>query len=301
MPSYNYFSGANVLIRVGGQPILEVAGISYQESDSQMPIYGYGSRYFDAVAPGQKIIRGNFVINFVRPDYLAYAIARGRDIEATGVAGYNGKVDTKELLNTSRVNSHIKNKGNTGVYETSEDTYRAMEDEAARKAIQSLGQAEWNKLSDEDKVKAVQQEGGGETWIENRGNEIWDTLNAEGKSKYLKLEALANINSSNYKESVGTINRLATELKNNMPSTYSEQVYGMDTNLLMNTKVMKDITLNTAFNIDIVMGQKYVIKLLDCYITSRGSMIQIDESTIVEEYGFFARNMKTLRLDIALE
>ena len=195
MPSYNYFSGANVLIRVGGQPILEVAGISYQESDSQMPIYGYGSRYFDAVAPGQKIIRGNFVINFVRPDYLAYAIARGRDIEATGVAGYNGKVDTKELLNikeelnTSRANSHIKNKGNTGVYETSEDTYRAMEDEAARKAIQSLGQAEWNKLSDEDKVKAVQQEGGGEAWIENRGKEIWDTLNAEGKSKYLKLEA----------------------------------------------------------------------------------------------------------------
>lgn len=300
MPSYDYFSGANVLIRVGGQPILEVAGISYQESDSQMPIYGYGSRYFDAVAPGQKIIRGNFVINFVRPDYLAYAIARGRDIEATGVSSYNGGTDVKELLDTSRANSYIENKGNTGVYETSKDTYKRMEDEAATRAIQSFGQAEWSKLTNEEKVKISQNEGG-ETWIQGRGTDIWNALSAKEKSKYLKLEALANINASNYAESVGTINKLATELKNNMPSTYSEQVYGMDMNLLTNTKVMKDITLNTAFNIDIVMGQKYVIKLLDCYITSRGSMIQIDESTIVEEYGFFARNMKTLRLDIALE
>ena len=300
MPNYNYFSGANVVIRVGGQPVLEVAGISYQETDSQMPIYGYGSRYFDAVSPGQKLIRGNFVINFVRPDYLAFAIARGRDIEATGISGYEPGVNVADLLETSRANSKIKNKGNTSVYQSSKDTYQRMQDEATSKAISSLGESAWNKLSDSEKVQAVQGSTA-ETWIQERGNALWEKLDRNDKAKFLKLEAINNISASNYRQTSSSINKLATELKNNMPSSYSEQVYGIDSGLQLSTKVVKDITMNTAFNIDIVFGQKYVIKLLDCYITSRGSMIQIDEGTIVEEYGFFARNMKTLRLDNALK
>jgi hypothetical protein len=67
---YEYFAGANVFVLVNDQPILEVAGISYNEMDSQQPIYGYSSRLFDTVAPGQKIIQGKVVVNLVNPNYL---------------------------------------------------------------------------------------------------------------------------------------------------------------------------------------------------------------------------------------
>jgi hypothetical protein len=91
---------------------------------------------------------------------------------------------------------------------------------------------------------------------------------------------------------------LSNQLKDNMPSKYQENVYGLDVTQELKQKAVKDVTLNTAFNIDIVFSDTYVIKLLDCYISSRGAMIQIDESTIVEEYSFFARNLKTIRLDV---
>lgn len=272
MASYEYFSGANVIIRVGGQPILEVAGISYQETDTQMPIYGYGSRFFDAVAPGQKIIRGSFVINFVRPDYLAYAIARGRDLEQGGVSSYNPGKNIGDLLNRSRRNAldSNPNTGNQSIYQTSSETYKSMEDSASRQVIASVGEAAWGKMSDDDKATR------------------------------LKLEALNNIAASNYAQTQSNMRSLSNELKNNMPNKYVENTYGENFSSQMETKVMKDITMNTAFNIDIVFGgNKCVIKLLDCYISSRGAMIQIDESTIVEEYSFFARNLKTLRLDTA--
>jgi hypothetical protein len=76
---YDYFCGANVFITVDGQPLLEAAGISYTEQDSMQPIYGYSSRLFDAVAPGQKIIQGTLVVNQVDPDYLFESILMGRD------------------------------------------------------------------------------------------------------------------------------------------------------------------------------------------------------------------------------
>ena len=75
---YSYFSGANVFVRLNGMPALETAGITYSVQESTAPIYGYSSRIFDAVAMGQKIIRGSFVINFISPNYVARLIEAGR-------------------------------------------------------------------------------------------------------------------------------------------------------------------------------------------------------------------------------
>lgn len=76
--SYEYFSGANTVVTFDGQPSLEVGAIQFNLIDSAIPIYGYNSRLFDAVAPGQVLIQGSFVINFVHPDYLWYAVKQGR-------------------------------------------------------------------------------------------------------------------------------------------------------------------------------------------------------------------------------
>ena len=62
---YEYFCGANVSVSFNGASNnSDVAGISYEALDSSTPIYGYSSRLFDAVAPGQKLIRGSFVLNY---------------------------------------------------------------------------------------------------------------------------------------------------------------------------------------------------------------------------------------------
>lgn len=71
---FEYFCGANVIVSVNDMPLLEAAGISYQAQDSKMPIYGYSSRHYDAVAQGQVIIQGTLLVNYVHQDYLFRAI-----------------------------------------------------------------------------------------------------------------------------------------------------------------------------------------------------------------------------------
>ena len=83
---FEYFSGANVIIKTNGHACLEAAGISYSYHDSKRPIYGYSSVYYDAVAPGQKIIQGSLVVNYVYDNYLFDCIKKGMRIPvpATG-------------------------------------------------------------------------------------------------------------------------------------------------------------------------------------------------------------------------
>lgn len=94
---YDYFCGANVFVNINGLPALETAGISYQVQDSTSPIYGYSSRIFDAVAIGQKIIRGSMIINFIQPHYLSMLVERGR-----GIA-------TKKLVDEEKLKARISN------------------------------------------------------------------------------------------------------------------------------------------------------------------------------------------------
>lgn len=74
---FEYFCGANVLIRIGRMPLLEATGLSLSMQESKRPIYGYSSRHFDAVASGQVIVQGQLIINYVHQDYLFHAISSG--------------------------------------------------------------------------------------------------------------------------------------------------------------------------------------------------------------------------------
>jgi hypothetical protein len=95
---YSYFSGANCFVKLNGMPALEMAGISYQVQESTQPIYGYSSRIFDAVAMGQKIVRGNFVINFVSPNYIARMIDVSRSkVNAEAIATRYNKYSNEEM------------------------------------------------------------------------------------------------------------------------------------------------------------------------------------------------------------
>ena len=74
---FEYFSGANVVIKTNGHACLEAAAFSYNEIDSKRPVYGYCSTYYDAVAPGQRIIQGSIVVNYVYDNYLFDCIKKG--------------------------------------------------------------------------------------------------------------------------------------------------------------------------------------------------------------------------------
>lgn len=84
---YQYFSGANTVVELDGVAALECAGISYSINESKRPIYGYSSRFFDAVARGQVLVQGSFVVNYVHEDYVREALSatprRGAVVENT--------------------------------------------------------------------------------------------------------------------------------------------------------------------------------------------------------------------------
>tara|TARA_B100001059_G_scaffold51643_1_gene45269 strand:- start:14826 stop:15290 length:465 start_codon:yes stop_codon:yes gene_type:complete len=95
--NYEYFSGANVEIEFKNadldgeyKKVYECAGISYSIQNSQQPIYGYASTQFDAMLPGREIVQGNFVANYVKPDYILTDILENPAIASSGALTYNG-------------------------------------------------------------------------------------------------------------------------------------------------------------------------------------------------------------------
>jgi hypothetical protein len=73
----SYFTGTQASIYVGDIWVDEVFGISFSASQSIIPLFGYASTFFDAVAKGKVLIQGYFDINFVDEGYL-YAILEAK-------------------------------------------------------------------------------------------------------------------------------------------------------------------------------------------------------------------------------
>ena len=99
---YEYFCGANVTLNLNDIAVDDIAGISYRVMDSAKPIYGYSSRLFNAVAPGQKLVQGTFVVNYRGPNYIYDAMKRGQDLLLEPII--------REVLATETSRSKIKGK-----------------------------------------------------------------------------------------------------------------------------------------------------------------------------------------------
>jgi len=69
-----YFTGVQASIWIGATWVTECFGISFQASQNVIPIFGYASSTFDAIAKGKVIIQGSFEINFVDEGYLYYVM-----------------------------------------------------------------------------------------------------------------------------------------------------------------------------------------------------------------------------------
>ena len=79
MTNYQYFSGANVFIKIApmngsAETLIECAGISYSYQNSRQPVYGFASTQYDAMLNGRELVQGSFVVNYVKPDYIVEKI-----------------------------------------------------------------------------------------------------------------------------------------------------------------------------------------------------------------------------------
>ena len=95
--NYEYFSGANVQIEFRNadrhtdfKTVYECAGISYSIQNSQQPVYGYASTRFDGMLPGREIVQGNFVVNYVKPDYILRDVLNNQVAGSSQVMSFNG-------------------------------------------------------------------------------------------------------------------------------------------------------------------------------------------------------------------
>lgn len=70
----SYFTGVQASIWIGDIWIEEVFGVSFSASQNIVPIFGYASSIYDAVARGKAIVQGTFEVNFVNEGYLYYIL-----------------------------------------------------------------------------------------------------------------------------------------------------------------------------------------------------------------------------------
>lgn len=110
---YDYFCGANIVVEMNGKSVLEAAGISIRLQDSKMPIYGYSSRHFDAVAQGQVLVQGTMIINYVHQDYLfrLLQVANGEISAPVEPAIINVEDARTERLITDALSGDFNNQG----------------------------------------------------------------------------------------------------------------------------------------------------------------------------------------------
>lgn len=70
----SYYTGTQASIWVKNIWVEEVFGIHFQATQNIIPIFGYASAFFNAVARGKVLVQGTFEINFIDEGYLYYIL-----------------------------------------------------------------------------------------------------------------------------------------------------------------------------------------------------------------------------------
>lgn len=79
-----YFSSIDAEIYFGDVFIDEAVSISYRIEQNQMPIYGYNSYIYDDIAIGNRIVIGEFTVNFTKTNYLYEVLSTLRALSNNG-------------------------------------------------------------------------------------------------------------------------------------------------------------------------------------------------------------------------
>lgn len=94
--SYNYACGANAYVKINGVILLEAVQIQWNLAQNKIPLYGYNSAEFGAIADGQVFVQGQLIVNDISHEYL-YAVLRK--------SATKSKELTEVLLNDSTIDA----------------------------------------------------------------------------------------------------------------------------------------------------------------------------------------------------
>ena len=250
----SYYSGAQTAIFIGPTLIDEVTSISYSVSQSRMPLYGYASTLFDAMAEGQVIVQGQFTINFTESGYLWLALNEYKRMEGgpyplqpfTAQYDENGRYVGESTSRTS-IEEAIDGEKATNY----KDLASGIEKERILlEAQKSLGSYVSNK-------RLTGGMGGYENDAERYENLIWNGKSTDNlKNKDRDDSMMINAR------------RVDSPMLNPFDIYITYGDYTGDDHLHHTTR-----------------------KLEDVYITSTGQQVQIDGMPIQEQYSFMARNL----------
>ena len=68
--AFSYFSGSQIFVFAGNVLIDEAVFLGYNLTSNKVPIYGYASPYWDAVAQGTVIVQGSLGVNYIDNKYM---------------------------------------------------------------------------------------------------------------------------------------------------------------------------------------------------------------------------------------
>lgn len=71
-----YVNASNGKIYIGGILIDDIYDIQYSYRESKEPIYGYNSKHYDAIVPGNVIVHGSFSINYRHDSYITKVLEK---------------------------------------------------------------------------------------------------------------------------------------------------------------------------------------------------------------------------------
>ena len=96
-----YFSGAQSEIYIGNYLIDEAIEIEGTYNLPQMPIYGYNSHHFSAVAQGKVIVAGSLIINYTQEGYLFALIKNYQDSKKIAIENSKPGTDIEQGENST--------------------------------------------------------------------------------------------------------------------------------------------------------------------------------------------------------
>jgi hypothetical protein len=124
--SNEYFSGADMHIYIGDIWVDEITSIEFVLQEQVMPIYGYSSYTFDTVARGQRMIQGQFTINFTSTGYLQQILEHAEAIEYALAVGKNNKVIDPKYYQKLKLDQILKLYGKESFEQIAEEYEKSI-------------------------------------------------------------------------------------------------------------------------------------------------------------------------------
>lgn len=84
-----YYSSLDTEIYFGDQFIDDVVHIRFDVQQNAMPLFGYGSYVYDELALGNRMVQGEFTINFTSPGYLVELLNELRNTRSISASNYD--------------------------------------------------------------------------------------------------------------------------------------------------------------------------------------------------------------------